>query len=305
MLSCACRPPPLAADEAPPVEQRSEDRELDRAARQDHARLTMSAAAMEQRNAATAPRSSTTPSLGLASNAFPLEIAGTGSSGHYRRGNCPQRRHRDGWIDCSQRDGGRDGSRRQLPRCRRPVHPRTPLPARAPSAASAWPVCRPPQTLAVGRLGRPKSSPRVTPFGPCFRRKTPIGFPAWRMLLRRDLGMALTEGVDRVVFKGDSSGSPNEAAGDITGLEGVSAVITELTITQANKIKGPETLEPASSGWWMASTPLGLSDLNIVATIGAWRLWEQHYPQLGCGQPDYRAIPSRGRPYVVALAWRS
>ena len=55
---------------------------------------------------------------------------------------------------------------------------------------------------------------------------------AWKTRLRRDLRMALTEGVDRAVFIGDDGA--NENAGDITGLT-TAANVSESTITQANK----------------------------------------------------------------------
>ncbi len=63
--------------------------------------------------------------------------------------------------------------------------------------------------------------------------------PGLESALTRDLRMALTEGIDRAIFIGDSGANPN--AGDIVGLT-TAANLTETTLTQANKIKGPETL---------------------------------------------------------------
>ena len=93
--------------------------------------------------------------------------------------------------------------------------------------------------------------------------------PGLESALTRDLRMALTEGVDRAMFIGDSGANPN--TGDIVGLQG--AGITETTLTQANKIKGPETLAAflAMVDGIHANT---LGDLNIVAAVGAYRLWE-------------------------------
>ena len=93
--------------------------------------------------------------------------------------------------------------------------------------------------------------------------------PGLESALTRDLRMALTEGVDRAMFLGDAGANPN--AGDIVGLQG--AGITETTLTQANKIKGPETLAAftAMIDGIHANT---LGDLNIVAAVGAYRLWE-------------------------------
>ena len=82
--------------------------------------------------------------------------------------------------------------------------------------------------------------------------------------------MALTEGVDRAMFIGDSGATPN--AGDIVGLQG--AGITETTLSQANKIKGPETLAA-----FLAMID-GISRQHASATstwfraVGAYRLWE-------------------------------
>ena len=93
--------------------------------------------------------------------------------------------------------------------------------------------------------------------------------PGLESALTRDLRTALTEGVDRAMFIGDSGANPN--AGDIVGLQG--AAITETTLTQANKVKGPETLAAftAMIDGIHAST---LGDLNIVAAVGSYRLWE-------------------------------
>ena len=63
--------------------------------------------------------------------------------------------------------------------------------------------------------------------------------PGLEEALRRDLSMALTEKIDRTIFKGDSTANP--ANGDISGLDSLSDVV-EKEITQANKIKGPETM---------------------------------------------------------------
>ena len=93
--------------------------------------------------------------------------------------------------------------------------------------------------------------------------------PGLESALTRDLRMALVEGVDRAIFLGDSTANPN--AGDVVGLQ--TAAITETTLTQANKIKGPETLA-AFTGLVDGLHANGLGDLNVVAAVGAWRLWE-------------------------------
>ena len=94
--------------------------------------------------------------------------------------------------------------------------------------------------------------------------------PGLESALTRDLRMALVEGVDRAIFLGDAGASGNDA--DITGLN--SAAITETEITQTNKILGPGTLG-AFTGMVDGIHANGLgADLRVVASVGAWRLWE-------------------------------
>ena len=84
----------------------------------------------------------------------------------------------------------------------------------------------------------------------------------------RDLSAALVEGIDLKVFKGDAGASGTDA--DITGLQ--TAAISEFTLSQANKVKGDETLEAlvAYIDGMHAST---LGDIRIVASEGANKLW--------------------------------
>ncbi|MDE0705862.1 MAG: hypothetical protein OXH59_19290 [Rhodospirillaceae bacterium] len=93
--------------------------------------------------------------------------------------------------------------------------------------------------------------------------------PGLEPALRRDLQMALTEGVDRAIFIGADGGGADTA--DITGLTQVTG-LTEKTLTQANKVKGPETLQALLSlvdGVYA----LDEGDLNIVASVPAATLW--------------------------------
>ena len=93
--------------------------------------------------------------------------------------------------------------------------------------------------------------------------------PGLESALTRDLRMALMEGVDRAIFLGDATASGTDA--DITGL--TTAAITETTITQSNKILGPGTLA-AFTGMVDGIHANSLGDLRVVASVGAWRLWE-------------------------------
>ena len=93
--------------------------------------------------------------------------------------------------------------------------------------------------------------------------------PGLEEALRRDLAMALTEKIDRTVFAGDSTANP--ANGDISGLDTLANVV-EKEITQADKIKGPETLT-AFAELIDGKHSNGLEDLRIVAAVGANALW--------------------------------
>ena len=86
--------------------------------------------------------------------------------------------------------------------------------------------------------------------------------------IERDMRMAMTESVDLTIFNGDDGA--NEAGADITGLE--TASITEATLSQANKVKGDETLKfflAYVDGQYAAS----LADVRIVNSVGANVLW--------------------------------
>ena len=102
-----------------------------------------------------------------------------------------------------------------------------------------------------------------------FAREDQLRVPGLEDALRRDLSAALTEGVDRVIFLGDATADPN--AGDIVGLN--TAGITETTLTQTNKVKGTETLA-AFTGMIDGKHAGSLGEMNVVAAVGAARLWE-------------------------------
>ena len=87
--------------------------------------------------------------------------------------------------------------------------------------------------------------------------------------IMRDLRGAMVEAVDRAVFVGDDGA--NEAAADIAGLTTATG-ITELTLSQANKIKADEILKVLLGlvdGVYAAS----LDDVRIVASVGSNQLW--------------------------------
>ena len=92
--------------------------------------------------------------------------------------------------------------------------------------------------------------------------------PGLSAAIRRDLSAAMVEKIDRTIFLGDDGANENTA--DITGL--ITAAITELTLTQANKVKADEILKLLAGlidGKYAAS----VGDLNLVATVGSNQLW--------------------------------
>ena len=105
--------------------------------------------------------------------------------------------------------------------------------------------------------------------------------------IRRDLAAAMTEKIDRTIFRGDSTAGENVA--DIVGLQ--TAGIDESTLTQANKVKADEVLELLSAlvdGQYAAS----MADLNIVASVGTNSLWVS-------------TMPVTNHPDTIALILRS
>ena len=92
--------------------------------------------------------------------------------------------------------------------------------------------------------------------------------PGLEDALQRDLRMALVEGIDRSIFKGDSG--PSGTGSDIVGFQ--SAGITENTLTQSNKPKGDKILE-LLAGYIDGKHAVSPADLRIVASVGTNVLW--------------------------------
>ena len=125
------------------------------------------------------------------------------------------------------------------------------------AADAAW-------TISVKELKPKRNAVRLL-----FSIEDAARIPGLESALTRDLRMALTEGVDRAIFIGDSGASGADA--DIVGLQTAADVVEE-TLSQANKVKWPETVTAFIDmiDGLHASTP---SDLNIIASVGAARLW--------------------------------
>ena len=119
--------------------------------------------------------------------------------------------------------------------------------------------------------------------------------PGLEDALTRDMRMALTERMDYVVFNGDDGATP--AAGDINGLFDI-AGITERPLTQANKVKWPETLA-AFTSLIDGLRAEDLSDVRIVASVGAARLWRQSSANANRNESLAQVFRSNG------LDWRT
>ena len=87
--------------------------------------------------------------------------------------------------------------------------------------------------------------------------------------LRRDLSMALMEGVDRAIFLGDSGANENVA--DITGLSTATGVV-EKTLTQAAKATANDPLE-AFISLIDGKHATESADLMIAMAVGANSYW--------------------------------
>lgn len=122
---------------------------------------------------------------------------------------------------------------------------------------------------AAWTIGTTELKPTRNAVRAVFSTEDALRNPGLQNALERDLRMALMDAVDKTVFLGDDGANENSA--DITGLTG--AAITEQTITQTNKVKGPETLT-AFTGLVDGIHAMSLGDLRVVAAVGAWRLWE-------------------------------
>ena len=93
--------------------------------------------------------------------------------------------------------------------------------------------------------------------------------PGLESALQRDLRGAINAGVDLAIFEGDAGA--NETTADITGLQTAANVI-EKTISQSNKIKGPETLTAFAElidGLHAAT----IGDLRVMSSQAANVLW--------------------------------
>ena len=122
---------------------------------------------------------------------------------------------------------------------------------------------------AVWTVGVTEMKPSRNSVRAIFTREDAARLPGLEAALQRDLRMALADGIDAAIFKGDSGA--NADAADVTGLMTADG-ITEKTLTQAAKLKpAPTTMAFAELiDGKHAATP---ADLRIVASVPANTLW--------------------------------
>ena len=145
---------------------------------------------------------------------------------------------------------------------------------------------------AVWTVGVTEAKPKRGGVRAVYTREDAARLPGLTEALNRDLRMALVEGVDRAIFEGADGGAADTA--DIVGLTGAS--ITEVELSQTNKVKWPETVA-AFTGMIDGVHAASLEDLRIVATVGATRLW--HSTQANANRNESVAQILRGN----GLSW--
>lgn len=155
------------------------------------------------------------------------------------------------------------------------------------AADAAW-------TVGVVELKPTRNAVRVV-----FNDEDMYRLPGLEAALRRDIAMAITEGIDRAIFLGDTDANENTA--DVTGLLGITAAATglvEKTLKQADKVKAPQTLA-AFAEFIDGKHASSMSDLRVVATVGANTLW---LSQIAAAAADTKTISQFLR--ENGLMWR-
>ena len=122
---------------------------------------------------------------------------------------------------------------------------------------------------AVWTVGVTEAKPKRNAVRAVFSIEDAARIPGLESALVRDLRMALVEGIDKAIFIGDAGATGNDA--DITGLR-TAADVDEEELSQANKVKWPETVA-AFHNMVDGLHAMTAADLKIVASVGAYRLW--------------------------------
>ena len=96
-----------------------------------------------------------------------------------------------------------------------------------------------------------------------------LRLPGMAEAIVRDMRAAIVESMDKAILSGDNGA--NETAGDIAGLR-THADVTEVTITQTNKVKGDELLK-LFLGFVDGKYAASMADVRMVASVGSNTLW--------------------------------
>ena len=96
-----------------------------------------------------------------------------------------------------------------------------------------------------------------------------LRLPGMAEAIVRDMRAAIVESMDKAILSGDNGA--NETAGDIVGLR-THADVTEVTITQTNKVKGDELLK-LFLGFVDGKYAASMADVRMVASVGSNTLW--------------------------------
>ena len=119
--------------------------------------------------------------------------------------------------------------------------------------------------------------------------------PGLADVIRRDLAAAMTEKVDRTIFLGDSGA--NEDSADISGFVTGSSV-DELTLTQANKVKGAETLA-LYAALIDGKHAVSMGDLNLVLSVGSNTLYLSTQPTTNRNETLAQILRDNGLNWTV------
>ena len=204
--------------------------------------------------------------LGLPANHFPLSLLDEGRTEHRAATSVDGQANQQTWIDRLFEDSAATRVGVTM-RSVRPGVASVPVTTAGASFAmkekeaaagdAAW-------TIGVTELKPKRGSVRAV-----FTVEDAARLPGLENALRRDLRMAMVEGVDTAVFVGADGGGNNTA--DIVGLNAAAGVV-EKTLKQADKVKADKTLA-AFVDLVDGKHAAGLKDLSIVAAIGANKLW--------------------------------
>lgn len=124
-------------------------------------------------------------------------------------------------------------------------------------------------TPAEWRVGVTSVGPTRNTIPVVYSDEDALRLPGLEGSLRRDMGMAMMEGIDRAVFLGDPGA--NEDRADITGMTKAAGIV-EKTLTQVHKVDPAQTLSvflELLDGKHAGS----LDDLRIVTSVPCNTLW--------------------------------